>query len=499
MEKVVLLINPGHEKEGVQSHVSPHAIHRDIPPISALTLGSSLASKGIDVIICDTHVEEDYSETIRGYFKQFDILLVGMTTFVGPFIHNAIQLGRLIKRLNSDVPIVWGGPLVSSLPKKSLQESNADYVILHQGEEPLFLLTQALMGKGEVSSVPNLGYREQGNCSFNGIDVHCKSYDGLLNWTLLDGRMNARQIPYLAYLFTSRGCPYDCTFCYHQVDPSNRIVKRYESRPAESVLKEIDFLRDRYQMKVFTFGDDNFFIDQKRVLKILAGVRERGCYIEQCIGTFSNLTDPVIESLSGVCQTVICSIETASERLLKEIRRPVDLKTVEPTVKKLADHGINTYHNFMFGLPGETDEDRKKAVDLAVRLKRINPYVRLIPLFFTPLPGTPIYRELNQAPVHSLEKPLSDWGDCEFLGDSASYKFRPWIPREEQEFISTLIELFRGLFVSLNAPPTSEQKEQIEGSPRLRYIFENIHRVTFPPDQDPKYLLDKVLIREGLL
>jgi anaerobic magnesium-protoporphyrin IX monomethyl ester cyclase len=499
MREVVLLINPGQDRGGEQQHLSPHRIHRDIPPMSILTLGSYLEQQGVDVIVYDAHIDKNYAGTIKEFFQQYKIILVGMTTFVGRFINNAIELGEIIKGLHPDVPIVWGGPLVSALPEQSLLEGNPDYVILHNGEVPLFLLTKTLMGKGEIDLVPNLGYRRKGYVCFNKIDFHLKNYDGVIKWDLLNGKINVRQEPYIAYIFTSRGCPYHCTFCYHQVDASNRIIKRYECRSPEGILDEIDFLRGRYGMKVFTIGDDNFFINRKRVLKILKGIRERGCYIEQCVGTFSNLDDEVIKALSGICQTVICSIESASERLLKEIQRPVDLRTVEPTVTKLCDHGINTYHNFMFGLPGETDEDRKVAVDLAVRLKRINPYLRLIPYFFTPLPGTPLYRQINTDLAHSLEKSLREWGDCEFNGGSASYKYRPWIPWEEQEFLSRMIDLFRSFFVSLNAPLTEEQRHLLETSPRLNYIFQNMDQVAFPPDDNPKYLLDEVLRKEGLL
>jgi hypothetical protein len=196
---------------------------------------------------------------------------------------------------------------------------------------------------------------------------------------------------------------------------------------------------------------------------------------------------------------VICSIESASERLLKDIRKPIKLDTIEPIVKKLSDRRINTFHNFMFGLPDETDEDRKVAVDLAVRLKKINPYVRFIPYFFTPLPGTPIYRDLEKRSNCSLEKSLLEWGDCEFVGGPASYKYRPWIPREEQEFLSTMINLFEELFVSINSPMTEQQRNVINSSSRLKYIFQSVDQITFPPDDHPKYLLDEVLRNEGLL
>jgi anaerobic magnesium-protoporphyrin IX monomethyl ester cyclase len=499
MEKTVLLINPGHERKEEKKHLTPHPIHRDIPPVSLLTLGSYLVQKGIHVIIHDTHIDPDYTQTLQRYFQQHEVVLVGISTLIGGYIHNAIELGEIIKKIDPTVPIVWGGALVSSLPEKSLLQGNADFLILFEGELPLCLLAKAIMSKGDLEEIPNLGYRKDGKACFTKVDHCLERFDGMIRWDLLGEKINARQVPYLAYLFSSRGCPYHCTFCYHQTDSTGRVIKRYEAKSAQSVLEEIDLLHNQYGIRVFTFGDDNFLVDRSRVLDILDGLRKRNCYIEQCVGTFANLNPKVIQALSGICQTVICSIESASPRLLKKIRRPVDLPAVEPIVQSLSDHGVNTYHNFMFGLPGETDDDRKMAVDLAVRLKRINPYVRLIPFFFTPLPGTPIYHELEKEWNGGLEKSLWEWGDMEYSGNPSSYKYRPWLLREEQEFLNTLTTLFRELFVVNNSPMNEKQQRAIQRSPRLEYIFQNMDRIVYPPDQNPKYILDEILKKDGLL
>jgi len=227
-------------------------------------------------------------------------------------------------------------------------------------------------------------------------------------------------------------------------------------------------------------------------------MKEKGLFIEQAIGTFSDLNDDVISSLQGVCQTVICSIETASERLIGLINKPIKLSKIPEINQKLYAAGINTIHNFMFGLPTETDDDRKDAVALMIKLKKINPYVRGVAYFFTPIPGTPMLEDVEKD-YGKYPQTLSYWSDCEIIGFQHSFKYRPWLGEEEQIFISQFATLFKEIFQSINEPLNEQQQNKINNSDRLRYIFAGIESVDFPADKTSKYLLDKKLKEQGYI
>ena len=126
MREAVILINPGQDRGGEQQHLSPHRIHRDIPPISILTLGSYRERQGVLVVLYAAHTEQNYADTIEQLFKHIRIILMGMMIYVGRFIPNAFALGSIIEKVFPEVPSVWGGPVVSALPESTLREGNAE-------------------------------------------------------------------------------------------------------------------------------------------------------------------------------------------------------------------------------------------------------------------------------------------------------------------------------------------------------------------------------------
>src|SRR3989338_1183603 len=377
----ILLINPGQENNTACQHLVPHRIHRDIPPLSGLTLGSYLKKCGENVILLDCHIDTKYKEHIKNIIDGEGVKLIGITTFIGNFITNAQEITEYVKSEYPQIPVVWGGPLTSTLPEACLKEGKADYIVFFSGEEPLRLLIEALENDTPRENIPGIGFLKNEAPFYTKQNDNQAIQNDVLDWSMLGQNINIKQVPYLAYLFTSRGCPYGCRFCYNQIG-ARKNFRRCFFRSAENVLSEMDILNKEYGITVFNFGDDNFFSNKKRVVKILAGMRERGYFIEQAIGTFSDFNDEIIDGLKGICQTIICSIETASEHLLRFINKPINLIKVPEINRQLTLAGINTVHNFIFGIPGETDSDRKAAVDLVIKLKSINPFVRGVAFFF---------------------------------------------------------------------------------------------------------------------
>lgn len=445
MGKTILLINPAQE----DGHSSPHAIHRDIPPISLLTLASYIEKFGHKAYIVDCHTDKDYKRSIYQILTYENIDAIGITVIIGNFIKNACEITEMIKDNSIDIPIIWGGPLVSVMPEACLREGNADYLILHQGEEPLRQFLDRT-SENDKYHINNLVFLNNDKVYYNQINSEPLLHTDRLSWELLYNDINEKQIPYLAYIFSSRGCPYKCTFCYHQ----SHVLKGRKCffRSSESILEELDFLNQKYGISVFTFGDDNFLTNKARAIRILDGMRERGYHAEQLVGAINDFSDPVIKAMSGVCQTAISSIESASERLIKLINKPIVPTDAISLNKKLVDNGINSIHNFMFGIPTETQDDIMSAFDLMSDIKKINKTSRGIAYFFTPLPGTPLCNLVEEMVNEKFPRTLEFWQDCDLSGPSDSYKYRPWLTKEEQVLISKQIALFRVMFKCDNPP-----------------------------------------------
>ena len=363
----------------------------------------------------------------------------------------------------------------------------------------LLRLLNCLKEGSDYRDLAGLGFKDHGRTVLN-LDLEpVTNLDSLYisqdcGWDLVKENVNVRQIPYFINLYTSRGCKYNCSFCYLQDIKKLDTKIRFRRRSAENIIKEIDFLHHKFGINVVTFGDDDFLGDIQSILPVLEYLRRNRIYIEHVWTNVNNLKPGAIDLLSGICQTVCYSIETVSPRLQKILRKSIQPEKIMAVNRQLRQVGINTVHNILFGVPTETDVETRANIELLIELKKINPYVRANTYILTPIPGTPIFEFAQELVGAVIPYDLEDLANFHFryMGRVAS-KFRPYFSPEENQFYETVSELTNELFTELNVDLTEEQSHRIQDSDRLKYIFAGVEDVPKPVDRTRKYILDKVL------
>jgi radical SAM superfamily enzyme YgiQ (UPF0313 family) len=500
---LVVLINPSHgehvpEKINLSYGAKSRKIRRYDPPISIINLGGFIRDHGYEVVILDTQVEPDYKSRIRDLISEKP-LAIGLSVIIGMFTKNAITLTRWIKEINEDIPIVWGGKLVHLAGEKIFKSLDVDFTVFGDGEVPLLQLLDCLRNERDHRHIPGIGFKENGRFFTNlnmyevaNLDEIYTSHD--FGWDLVKRHINFRQLPYFLHLYTSRGCRFSCAFCYLKDVKQLEAKNRFRRRSAENIIKEIRYLHTEYGINVVTFGDDDFLSNVKDILPVLEFLREKKIYIEHLWTNVYNLTPETIKLLAGICQTVCYSIETVSPRLQKLLNKKISPERVIQINKQLRKAGINTVHNFLFGVPTETDDETRANIELIKELKRVNPHMRANTYILSPIPETPIFEHVKKMIGRNIEWDLNDLGDFHFryMGRSAS-KFRPYLTPDDNLFYETISELTNELFTELNTDPTKEQLEKIRNSERLSYIFSDIHNINKPQDRIRKYILDLVI------
>jgi radical SAM superfamily enzyme YgiQ (UPF0313 family) len=269
---------------------------------------------------------------------------------------------------------------------------------------------------------------------------------------------------------------------------------RYRRRSAENVIKELNYLHNNFGINVFTFGDDDFLYDLKKVVPVLQYIRKRGFYIEHFWTHIHNLTLENIDLLKGICQTICYSVETASPRLQKILQKLVPVEKILSVNRLLRQAGINTVHNFLFGIPTETDKETKQNIDLIKQIKEANPYARANCYILSPIPETPIFDYGQKVAQKKIDWTLSDLANFHFryMGESFS-KFRPYLSFEDNLFYERATVLANELFTEINKPATEEQKNEIKASGRLKYIFGDLEEICYPEILKKKYILNEVI------
>lgn len=494
MSKTILLINPGYEEEEKKVHTSKHKIHRDIPPISLLYIGGYLHSYGYEVHIVDTHIDLKYKEHIKQIISNKDILFVGITVLIGDYLKNAIEISKLIKELDSSIPIVWGGAFPSVFPSLVLKEPFVDIVVRYEGEETTVELCKVLEKALPLDRISGIVFKKNGDIISNPLRQPEKDINKypIPGWYLIGDKLNKKQIPYLAYLFTSRGCIYNCTFCYHQSRFLPKELK-WRGRSAEHVLNEVDYLLKNYGINVFTIGDDNFLVDKERAKKILKGFSDRGIFIEQCVVSFFDLDKEIIDCFSKVCQTLIYSIESTVPQIQKLFGKQINLDRVLHLDYLIAQKGMNSVHNFIVCIPEESDDNLKSNVQFMKKLKEINPYVRGGSYIFLPLPGSPLFNFTSHKYNIKNSENIYEFVDMDFDGNYINFKARPWLKsKEDYQFYIDFRFIFNEVFKSNNSEIDKRAFELLDSSNRLKYIFEDIQNINHPLTSEELYILDKL-------
>ena len=248
------------------------------PPLGLMYLASYLrrSQAGVSVEIIDQKISSvtDRQIVSRGIDGQFGI--VGLSFFT-PGFSRARRIAEGIRRQAGDTAVVVGGPHVSSFMEDALAPE-FDFGVFGEGEEVFERLVAHLCDGREPEDRSGLLYRRDGTVLAGAPRPPIKPLDSLPHpaWDLIDlrnywkhdsfGLMGRR--PY-ASIFTSRGCPYRCSYC-HSI-----FGKRFRGRSPENVLDEMEFLATKKRVTEFELVDDCFNFDRARAMDILSLVRTR--------------------------------------------------------------------------------------------------------------------------------------------------------------------------------------------------------------------------------
>jgi len=296
---------------------------------------------------------------------------------------------RAIKQ-ESDCDVILGGPHISTLREKVLEECECvDYGVIGEGDQTIVDLCR---GK-DLESITGLIYRKDNKVVCTRIREPIHDIDSLGFPRYKSFEMEK----YFGYgseigIVTSRGCPYGCTFCAVNLIMGSRI----RLRTAEHVANEFAYWYEKGYRR-FVILDDNFSHNRERVFLICDALEVRSIQniqISLANGLRADKTDSeMLKRLRDVgAYEIQIGVESASDRVLKVIKKGEPLDRIEQAVKESIDVRFEVGTNFLIGSIGETYEDVQASFHFSLKYPLARSY------FFNiiPYPGTRLYQQLEE-------------------------------------------------------------------------------------------------------
>lgn len=372
-----------------------------LPPLSLGYLVSSLRAKfGPDAIeykIIDRDVEN--------VIKTFRPDIVGITC-VSQNFNYAIQYAKIAKKRK--LPVIIGGTHVSVLPESLTHDF--DLAVIGEGEiaiQELFeiFLNKHKFPKADLKKIKGLAYWDGPKLVRTETRLPIMPMD-----SIIPPARDLMTINKCTHVFSSRGCPYRCTFC-----ASSRFWNRTRFFSAAYVVKEIKNLYENYGVREIDFWDDLFIVSKVRIQEIIKLLKKEGLLgklVFSC-AVRSNLIDESMVRLLKKLNVKSCSmgLESGNPRILNYLKgETINIKDHARAIKVFRKYGIEVSASFIIGSPDETREEILDTYNFIKRskLRGFGVYV------LTPLPGTPIWEvALKQGLVNNK----MDWSllNVEFI------------------------------------------------------------------------------------
>lgn len=395
-------------------------------PLGPMYLVSSLRERGFRAELLDFQLQEAKHqfdvEGLVGYFERARAPVIGVSLFADalPLVLLAIQ--RYVARHGRAKLFILGGSGVNANERAILARfPEIDVVVRGEGEATLPAILEALRegrapagagiyGRGELVQ---LGRRVQEEAKPERV----RELDHVPwpDYAAIDPSRYAR----LA-IVTSRGCPFNCSFC-EIITMWGRTV---EYRGAADVVAELGHLVETTGNRCVDFIDDTFTVHKRRVLELCAAIVDAGIDARwTCFSRADTITEEVAEAMARAgCDTVFFGIDTGSELLWREISKRLSrIQVLEAVSATLRHTGVTA--SYIWGYPSESFADFVATIRLAYEVARLPRHGHRLHTqlhFLSPTRATPIYEEHSERLRFSTDVRLEIFGSArlrDFAGE----------------------------------------------------------------------------------
>lgn len=386
------------------------------PPFGSMAIIQSLRSIGEDVRFFNIDFFRYSHDQIAAYFTEHQFDVVGISAVVSTAYTYTKYFSNLIKQVSPRTIIVVGGNLAASA-EILLRKCRVDYCVVGDGElvirDLVRLLRDQPLDREKLKANKGICFLDEADkFQFTGYgarpsadEIELPDYsileaDSSLPYFIsenVDDRfigLSRKIVPgeKVATVVTTKGCVARCTFCH-------RWEKGYRARPVDQVSSHIQYLKDKYNVRLVDICDENFGSDREVAWEIATRLGQMGITWRAAgVRTRTVRKESLQHWKANGCVTVNYGIEAGSEKMLKIMEKNATVEENINALKWTHEAGLGTIIQLVLGMPGESDDTIRETIEF---LKEVAPYQtwwenkapsELISINYAQaLPGTPLY------------------------------------------------------------------------------------------------------------
>lgn len=369
-KKVLFVVPPGTVR---MNYGKLSAAAAELPWLGMSYVAAATRAAGHEVYL------RDYEILRQGYRYLVDDVqrlapdIVATAVFINN-VDRCLAVCKTVKETNPKIKTVLGGPQTTIFPEEFYSFQEVDFVLISESEISFSRLTSYCEDTSAYKEILGICWRDKnGTMIRNERQPLIEDLDCIPPPALDLYPMTLYYPPVyiwgkrVANIITSRGCPYECTFC----EAKMTFGRTHRFHSEERVLADLDYLNSKYGYDSFQFYDDIFTINRKRVVRLCNLLINSGRRYKWMCYTRTDLVDPELLLLmkEAGCYQISFGPESGDQELLDGIKKKLTVEDNYQGIQYAHEAGILTVGTLMLGLPGETKEQTKKTIDFAIKSK----------------------------------------------------------------------------------------------------------------------------------
>lgn len=371
-------------------------------PIGMAYIAAALRNQGIDVEIYSQDVNHFPDEHLTDYLNanRFDVIGVGV---IGGYYQyrKLLNLSQAINQSTQRPFYIIGGHGPSPEPEFFLKKTEADAVVIGEGEITIVNLLSAINNHLPFENIKGIAYRNGSDVCINDrqpligdIDtIPWPAYDLFpIEYYRLYRMPRASNSMFSMRMLSGRGCPFKCNFCY-------RMDEGFRPRSNQSIIEEIKFLQREYRIAYISFEDDLLMSSVERTESLCRDFINSNLGIYwACNGRLNYVRKDLLKLMKEAgCLFINYGIEALDDQVLRNMKKGLTTQQIYSGVEATLEAGISPGLNVLFGNIGDTLNSLQKGVEFLLKYDDGSQLRNIRPV--TPYPGSDLY-------YHAIEKGL---------------------------------------------------------------------------------------------